>query len=383
MLRVCHIASGDTWGGAEAQVATLIKTLAQSGAVDVCAIILNEGRLAQELRALAIEVRVISERHNSLRKIFATAQEFIAQRAVHIIHSHRYKENLLAVWLAAGNPKLRLVRTQHGLPEKHSGIAGLKQKTAYAIDRFTGRFSANKAIAVSEDVLKYLTGYISADKVRLVPNGIDLNLVRCPWSKSEAKKMLGIGKDEFVIGFAGRLERVKRPDLFISVCRHLVSRSENIRFVVAGDGRLQAQVESLIGSFGLTSKVLLLGHRNDSYAVLRAMDLLLLTSDHEGMPMVMLEAMWLGTPVASRAVGGVIEVIVNGETGILLQDADPVAIAETCLVLQKDPALREKISSAARTLIARKYSATRNCDLVLDLYSSLTSQQCAARLAIA
>jgi glycosyltransferase involved in cell wall biosynthesis len=117
--------------------------------------------------------------------------------------------------------------------------------------------------------------------------------------------------------------------------------------------------------------VILLGERNDMYDVLRAMDVLLICSDHEGVPMVMLEAMTLGTTVVSRNVGGISEVIDDGSTGVLVPSGNPEALGGACLELFEKPDVRARLAQAARALICEKYSAEKNTQSVLEMYRAI------------
>ena len=382
-LSVCHLASGDAWGGAEAQAATLITELSRRNEIDVSAIVLNHGRLADELKNCGIETQVIDQRLKSFSQIVAEANRFIQQRNVRILHSHRYKENLIATLLRLRHPEIALVRTQHGRPETLTGPQGIKQWLVHAVDRLTARYSADKVIGVSHQLRVYLQRHISARKIAVIPNGIACPPLSTQLDRVAAKARLDLPAREFVVGFIGRLERVKRPDLFIEVARHLGTSMNNLTFIMAGSGREQSQVHNLAASSGLGNRLLLLGHRNDVTELLRGMDLLVIPSDHEGLPMVLLEAMMLGTPVVSRAVGGVPEVITHDESGCLVDSHDPVVLADACLRLLRDDVLRDRIARAARNVIQTRFSAARNAEMVVNIYSSLISADPISQYALA
>jgi glycosyltransferase involved in cell wall biosynthesis len=367
---VCHIASGDGWGGAEAQVATLLKSLAERGDVRLCAIVLNDLRLAQELRQSGVDVKVIPEREKSFPRILMESAEYLRGRGVQVLHSHRYKENLLALLLALRYP-VRLVRTQHGQPEPYTGFSGLKQRFVYAVDRQIASYAADHVISVSSDLTRYLQGHISARKVTIVRNGIALDRVRSGLSPSEAKQRLFIRADAPVIGIATRLTAIKRLDLFVATAACISKALPNARFVIAGDGAEESRLRQLIQDAGLEHEVLLLGHRADIHDVMRAMDILLVTSDHEGLPMALLEAMALGIPVVSRHVGGIPEVIEDGVTGCLVGSDSSVDLARVCASLLRDPERRKRIADSARHEVEQNYSAEKNAADIAQIYKSL------------
>ncbi len=369
-IGVCHIASGDAWGGAEVQIATLLKSLALRNDLRVCAIVLNDLRLAKELRDAGIDTEVIPEKQVSFGRIVMTAAEYLRGRGVELIHSHRYKENLLGVLLALRYP-VRLVRTQHGQPEPYPGFSGVKQRFVHAVDRQLGRHTADRVVSVSADLAEYLRGHIAPSKVAIIRNGIALDRVESKLSKAEAKRRLFIDADAPVIGTATRLTAIKRLDLFVSTAACIAKALPGARFVIAGGGAEESRVREWISQAGLQHEVLLLGPRTDVYDVMRAMDVVLLTSDHEGLPMALLESMALGVPVVSRKVGGIPEVIESGRTGLLVDSAEPEQLARACIALLADDVSRSLIIECARQLVQERYSADKNAADIVGIYRSL------------
>ena len=142
-------------------------------------------------------------------------------------------------------------------------------------------------------------------------------------------------------------------------------------FVIAGGGRQKKFVERLILESGLQDRVALLGERNDVYDVLRAMDILLISSDHEGIPMVMLEAMALGVTVVARKIGGMPEVIRDGVNGILVSSDSPEELGRACMSIFENPRLRANLTHAARDEIHRWYSADKNAEIMVEFYRSI------------
>src|SRR5262249_47825175 len=99
-ISICHVASGDRWAGAEAQMAFLLRGLARKKELCLCAILLNKGQLADEIRRSGIEVEVIPENENGFFDILAKSTRYLRDKGIRILHSHRYKENVLSALLA-------------------------------------------------------------------------------------------------------------------------------------------------------------------------------------------------------------------------------------------------------------------------------------------
>jgi L-malate glycosyltransferase len=372
-VSVCHVIAGDQWAGAEVQVATLLKGLSKFSDLRSSAILFSEGRLADELRTSGVDVRVIPEGENTLLQIAWKATAFVQNRGIQILHSHRYKENLIAALVVWRGRISHWVRTDHGPPTAFPGLKGLKARSAVALERVVARCAADRFIGVSSDLQTYLSSNFDPEKVVVIPNGIDLEAVHSQLSPQAARERLSLPQDSFVVGMVGRLQPVKRPDLFLRTAQELVMRSRDTVFVMAGEGPEEIRLRKLAAHPSLRGRVLFLGHRDDAYDVLRALDILLITSDQEGIPMVLLEAMALGTPVVARKVGGIGEVIQDGTSGMLVSTDDPTELAQACLKVSRDSALRANLVRAARAVVTRKYGVSRLARETRAVYLSLTS----------
>jgi glycosyltransferase involved in cell wall biosynthesis len=370
-ISVCHVAEGCAWAGAEVQVATLLRALSKCPEIDLHAIVLHEGRLAHELRCFGIAVEVVSEQRKSFHRVISECSTFVRSRNIQVLHSHNYKENLIAVSLSRSGSVRHLVRTEHGHPEPYSVIRNPKHWCVLIADRLTARLTAAQIISVSSDIGEYWKKHANPRNVTVLHNAVDLERVCSNFSPMEAKQRLGIPSDSFVVGIAARLECIKRHDLFIGTAKYLSERIPKSDFVIAGGGRQKESLQRLIVKSGLQERVALLGERNDSYDVLRAMDILLICSDHEGIPMVMLEAMALGVTVVSRKVGGIPEVIRDGVNGILVPSDSPADLGNACLDVFKKPHLRDNLTKIACDEIHRKYSAEKHARTTVELYQSL------------
>lgn len=370
-ISVCHVASGDRWAGAEVQIAALTKALARRGQFDLSAILLNEGRLAQEIRSCGILVKIIPESARSFLGVLREAKAFLREKVVQVLHSHRYKENILAGLLARQCNVPVLVRTQHGLPEPFRGVRDVRQRFLQRLDLFVARRATDCVISVSEEMRCELALLIPDRKIRVIPNGIDLEFVRSEFSPQQAKRRLGIPEEARVVGVASRLDPIKRLDLFLAAARETARHLPGARFVIAGEGGEEAGLRRQARELGLEAEVSFLGHRNDVYDVIRSFDVLVLCSDHEGLPTVLLEALQLGVPVVARRVGGIGEVIENQRTGVLLDSADPSALAEACLRLLSDENLRQRLLEAGSLLVAERYDSRKAAAEVAELYRSL------------
>jgi L-malate glycosyltransferase len=370
-IAVCHIASGDLWAGAEAQLAALLHALARHQGLRVFVVLLNEGRLAEEARRSGAEVKVIAESAHTFFEILGEATRYIRGRGIRILHSHRYKENLLAALLARRCRVPFVVRTEHGGPEPFQGLEQLKHRLLRQVDRLVGSYATSRVISVSAELQPHLARYVKPRRIAVIRNGLDTKNVRSDLSVLEAKRRLNIPDRCPVLGYAGRLAPVKRLDIFLAAAKEIARQIPDPRFVMVGHGSERPRLEGLTRALGLQHRVLFLGHRDDIYDVLRALDVFVLCSDHEGLPMVLLEALNLGIAVVARRVGGIPEVIQDGVSGLLVDSPDPHALAGACVRLLEDSTLTRRLAAGGQSRVAERFSAERTAADVADLYRSM------------
>jgi glycosyltransferase involved in cell wall biosynthesis len=171
------------------------------------------------------------------------------------------------------------------------------------------------------------------------------------------------------LGFLGRLEDVKNPLLALAVLDSL--HAEDYRLVVIGDGPLLGEMRRRAAALGLADRVELVGSlsRADALQRLAALDVLLVPSLWEGLPLAPLEAMAIGVPVVASTVGGLPEIIDDGQSGVLIDGHDPGRYAAAVRRLTAAPALRAAIIERARAVVAERFAWTANRQLYLDLYA--------------
>ena len=369
-LSVCHVITGQIWAGAQVQVATLLDALVRMPGINLHCIVFEEDRLAQELRNSGVRVKVIAREHaGSLVRIVSQSADFLSGQNVQIIHAHGYKESIVASVLSKWCHIPVQVRTFHGSRTPFTGFKP-KHRVALFLDRLTTRHCVDHSITVSSHLANELKPEVG-DKISIIKNGVDVNHIVSGLSVEEAKRRLQIPEDALVVGAVARLEEVKRLDLFEAAAAIIASELPHAHFVIAGVGSQESLLKDLFRKSGLQDRVHFLGHRDDAWDVLRAFDLLLITSDQEGLPMVLLEAMALRVPVISRAVGGIPEAIQDGHSGILVPTGDPRALAQDCLLALRNPELRRRMALAAEKIVASQFSAQSNANQVLEIYRSL------------
>lgn len=373
-IRVCHIISGDLWAGAEVQAYELIRSLVKEPRLELRAILLNERKLSERLRALGIEIVVIDEATNNFVRIFRGAREYLSGKEIDIIHSHRYKENILAGRLKKAGLARALVQTVHGAPESAGYIRRMKSGFyTYWNRRYTRKYF-DRVITVSHDLEKKLAPVVGTDKIITVHNSIDMASVTPSRDSASVRKEFGLSPETPLIVAAGRMAPVKAYHILLKAASIILERLPQARVMLVGDGPERPSLEKLSRELGLADKVIFPGFRNDITDILGALDIMVISSNHEGIPMVVLETMALAKPVVSTAVGGMKEVIENEVSGLLVSPGDPVALASACLRLFDDSQLRSQLGEQGQQRIVKEFSIEKHRQRVTQIYMEVAGK---------
>ena len=371
-MRICHVMTADLWAGAEVQVATTASHLAGRGDLTVTVVLFNHGRLEDELRRLGIDVLVVDETRHNAFQILRSLTEVFRQRQIDLVHTHRYKDTVLGMIAArlAGVP--HAIRTMHGLREPMTGWSHWKFRAYEAVDQFVMHRCADRVIAVSNRMAATLidNGY-RPSLVTTIHNGIDVQKVIATGHQQQMKQALGVAAATCVIGTAGRLSAVKGHDTLLRAARVILDREPGARFVIAGGGPLEDELMALASALGIAHACRFLGARDDIHDVMTAMDVFVLPSLNEGLPMAVLEAMTLGKPVVASRVGGLPEVIRHRETGLLVPAGDVRALAEACLELHHDRPWAARIGAQGKRVVDAEFSQDRNGQALADVYHAV------------
>ncbi len=371
-MHILHIASGDLWAGAEAMLYTLAKTLYNQANTQVSVVLLNPGKLEQKLRSCGISVHILDESHLNSFQILYRLNKVINDINPDIIHTHRSKENILGSIAAWYNHHIPSLRTLHGAPEHRPSLRQLPKRLILFLDWLLGRFYQRTIIAVSADLVSKLEHSFPKTKIKVIENGIDIDATIHDISPANSK---GSNKNNYRIGIAGRLVPVKRVDLFIESAFYLKQHHPeiNIDFQIYGDGPLNNALQAQIESLQANDYIHLNGHCENITQQLQMLDALLMTSNHEGLPMVLLEAICLHTSIIAHAVGGIPHLLDNGRCGVLVHKQTPDAFANAIVKLIAQPKQHQQLAQLAFKRIKQHYSAMHTATAYLKVYNEIIS----------
>jgi len=364
-INVCHIISADLWGGAEAQVYYLVRELNKYDQIKLSVITLNEGILVDRLNSCSINNEVINESANNPLSIIWHIYKILKITNAEIIHVHGFKEACLGgIAARLRGKRVQIFRTFHG---KGLTNGAFRHRL---IERVNGYFFSDQLIAVSEDLREFLLGCgFRQSMFTVLHNGVNLADVSPVKASRTVKHSLGIPDDAFVIGTLGRMVKIKGHKFFLEGAREVVAQNPGVYFVLSGDGPLMKDAMSWVNNHNMKRNIKITGFRNDPYDVLNSFDVFALTSLHEGVPMVLLEAMCLGKPIIATEVGGMPEIISDRVTGLMIPPGNPKRFASACMELMTDDVLKDKLADNCRNIVMERYSAIQVAAKVYYLYA--------------
>jgi glycosyltransferase involved in cell wall biosynthesis len=301
--------------------------------------------------------------------------EIVRDYRPHIVHTHLAKAGAIGRFVAHREDVPVVVHTFHGhvLQEYFSA---LKNRAFLAAERsLARRTDALVAVApwVREELLAMGVG--REEQWRVIPVGIDLRPYykqRVPAAKARAR--LGLPPDGPIVGCVGRLVAIKDHRTLLEAAARLLADRPDATFVLAGDGelraKLQAEARALLGD-----RCVFLGWVDDLPTLYSAFDVVALTSRLEGTPVSLIEAAAAGKPVVATNVGGVSEVVRDGNTGLLVPPSNPVAVATSIENLLADPEGARRMGEEGATWVRQRFSEDRLADDITALYREILERK--------
>ena len=334
-------------GGTESQVFNIATRMDRSRFVPYVISVGEDCGQAADYLKNGVEAR-------SFRLIdFFKIASFIKAGRIDIVHSFYYGD--FAGWelIAARLAGVRVFLTSR------RNIGYWRKPRHYFFDIFRNRFT-DLVIANSEAVKEKAVAdeKMASDKIAVVYNGIDCSMYEKfadPDERRKVRKELNAGDSDKIIGMIGTVKKVKGYEFFLCAANKILEKNKMVRFVIAGRGSDTEYFKKMVERYKLDDRILLLGESKDVKKILASMDIFMYSSLSEGLPNVILEAMALGKPIVSTDVGGIKEVLRDGQTALLVPSHDPDALAKAAEKLLQDAAMAGRIGTAAREEVRRNF----------------------------
>lgn len=352
-FKVLHLVRALGIGGMEKVILDLTKGLRERDVISYLGCLIDAGVWAGKSKVDGIWVGNLGKRKN-IAVLFDLCR-YLKREKISLIHSHNSHPHMygVAASLLTGIP---LVHTKHG--------RNWPDNPRWVLLSRCLSFFTKKIAAVSGDIKKIVTGIekVPARKVETVLNGVDL-------SRFPEKDCSMRSSDGFTIGSIGRFSPEKNYELLVRAFAGFLKKRPDSMLILVGDGPCGEQIRSVVKECGLPAdKYLLPGEQDDVRSWLEKMDVFCLSSDQEGTSITLLEAGAAGLVSVVTDVGGNSEVVVDGDTGIVVPSGNCAALTSAFEKLAEDAGSREKMGEHARKRIQDLYSVDRMVEQYVKIY---------------
>ncbi len=372
-MRILHISSARAFGGGERHLSDLVSALAVHGH-EVYVALRSNSPLRSRLPALFANNLITLPLRNALDIGSAVRlSRFMRERRIEIVHAHVARDYPLAAFAVSRSVHgAQLVVTRHVLfPLGRIHAMTLARRVA-------------RVIAVSEAVAGVLRAQkiFAAGKIQVIFNGIDLekfDLHTCGFDRDAYRERLEM-RAPLLVGTIGELSRVKGQEDFVRAAAIVARRCTSaVEFVIVGEdssptGHTRAHLEKLINQLGIADRVRLVGHRDDTAALLASLDVFVSTSRSEAFGLSIVEAMAAGVPIVATATEGARETTADGAAGKLVPIGDVDALAEAVTNLLEHVEERERLSAHARGMVSARFSLERMVEATEQVYRDVLKE---------
>lgn len=367
---VTSVAEAGSGGGRH--VLSLIKGVRESGR-RVVAVCFQPGTLSQALRDEGVAVRVVPCRWALDPTAFLRLRRLILSYWPVIVHTHGERATFVGSWCAALVGVPRVVATVHRSIARTMNWSRLRRVVYQAVESLTLRRATTHIIAVSAAMRDDLVERgVPSGTISVIHNGFEhlpANLEKAVRERARAiRQDLGIGEGAFVVGSVGRFVPEKEYFLLIEAAAAVLEADSSVTFVLVGDGLERPAIEALVNSKGLQNKILLPGFQSRPLEWIAAFDAFVSSSPWESFGLAILEAMSLGVPVIASDSSGPRELLVAGESGLLVPVGDAKALTKAILRLSKDRDLGRRMSSFGRDAARSRFGIRRLVEQTSAVY---------------
>lgn len=373
-LKVVHLISGGDTGGAKTHVLSLARELQKT--IPVRLICFMEGPFLSEARALGLDIQILKQRRRADFSVLRELVRIVREEHYDIVHAHGARANL----------NVALVKRRLGVPcitTVHSD---------YRLDFIGNIYKALVYTPLNSVALRHFDYYVTvarpvrevlikrgfpADRIFTITNGIDFDaeLRTLPRATALATAGLDVPSDAPLIGIVGRLAPVKDHPTFLRAAATVLRERPDAHFLIIGDGEERPRLEELAAQLGIAAHVHFLGYRADPNPLMSAFDVNVLTSRNEGgLPYALLEGARLRLATVSTTVGGVRDMIRDGETGLLFAPGDDAALARHLLALLGEPGRRRLLGENLYQYANRHFSLRQMAEQQLAVYRQITGE---------
>jgi glycosyltransferase involved in cell wall biosynthesis len=363
-VKVLHIIPTLGVGGAERQLVKLLPRMDRSRFEQTVCYYTPSRNFERDLNTAGIRTIFFDKFSMPLWRFFRRLRQTVREVDPDIVHTWLYSGNFWGRLAALSCGVTRLIASDRSLARPFSAPVYLYERM---FARYTVRLANSRAVAAS---LERRCG-LPADRTRVIHNAVDAMAPEPGNPRGGVRETLGLPPEQRLVLMVGRQAEEKNHPMFLRAARRCGSRRPDVTFVALGHLFRPAEMDALVDSLGARPFVRIVEQREDVGSWLAAADVFCLTSDREGMPNVVLEAMAAGLPIVCADFESCREVLSNPEVGIIVPRGDDVALAEAVLALLDDPERRRRLGEAARAHARAAFGWDRLVREMEALYSEI------------
>ena len=385
--RVVHVITRMILGGAQENTLITVAGLKESPRYDVTLVtgpaIGPEGELLDAARKCGVRVIVVPEMRREVNPwldgvALASLLAILRRLRPAIVHTHSSKAGILARLAARLCRVPTIVHTIHGLPF-HPYQGWLANKLFVWLERGAARWT-DQIVTVADAMIEQAVAarVASRSRFRTIYSGMDVDaFLRRDWDVAAIRARLGLTPDDLVVGKIARLASLKGYEHVIDVAPAVVEEFPRAKFLFVGDGARRHELERRVRQLGITGRVVFAGlvDAQKIPEMIAAMDLVVHASLREGLARVLPQALISGKPVVSFDVDGAREVVIDGETGYLVEPESRPRLLDAMRALLADPQRRAALGAAGCARCAEQFRAGVMVSRIADLYEELLAQK--------
>jgi glycosyltransferase involved in cell wall biosynthesis len=369
-VKVLQLISSGGYYGAENMLLNLCASQEQSGCQNSLLIFYNvhvpNVEFYERARRRGLSVRMVHCNGRADWRAVRQIEEYIQEDGVDLVHTHGYKADLYG-YLAAWRCHKPVVATCHNWVGGTAALGIYNHLDRMVLKKF------NALVAVSDAVGHRLHAFgVPTEKIKTIANGIDVTA----FERAQPLPLLK-AEGNTVVGVVARLDLQKGFEYLLHAARELCKTFHDLKIVIVGEGPDRNAIEEMIQQYGLQSSVVLAGQQSNMPAVYAAMDMFVLPSLNEGLPMTVLEAMAASKPVIATRVGAIPSVIKDGENGLLVNAKDPEGLQNAIASLLSDPERSRRMGDQAHAWVSQNYTSEAMALKYREMYEEVLGRPAA------
>ena len=363
-MRILHAIRQGKVGGGETHVLDLVNELDKHKFESVI-LSFTDGPMVDRLKADGFKTYAVQTEKPFNYMVWKKVKEIVKAEQIDLIHAHGTRANS-NVFYSANALKIPLIYTVHGW-SFHPDQNPLVKLVRTLSERFLVS-KADKTICVSQSNLNEGKSKFPMVRSTVLVNGINQSKFNPNGTYTDIRKEFNIDQDAIVVGYIARITAQKDPLTFIKAIS-LTPSDQNVKFLVIGDGDLKAEMRSLAENLKLDKKIIFEKFRSDIPAILNGIDIFCLPSLWEGLPIALLEAMAMRKAIVATAIDGTMDLIINGENGLLVPVSDAEKLKDAICLFAENMELRMLLGKNAGHTVKERYDVatmTRNIEAEYD-----------------